>query len=89
VETREGVAIVDNMLSTGARRVLAALQQMPPDKVANVTNANLADHLNISPFTVSRAISELQRAEHITCGWHQPDPGKGRWSGRSITLNSR
>lgn len=73
-------------VSAMSRRVLRVLRELPSDQLADVTNAAIADRLDVSPFTVSRALAELQRAGYITFNWQSPDPGKRRWSGRRIVL---
>jgi Mn-dependent DtxR family transcriptional regulator len=73
-------------LTAMSRRVLRALQDIPSEQPARVTNSGLADRLQVSPFTVSRALNELERAGQIEFRWQSPDPGRQQWSGRVIVL---
>jgi DNA-binding MarR family transcriptional regulator len=73
-------------LSSMPRRVLRALGTFAEAQLLTITNRQLADHLQVSPFSISRALSELERANYILISWQSPDPGHQRWSGRSIKL---
>jgi Mn-dependent DtxR family transcriptional regulator len=80
---------MSELVSSMSRRVLRALRELTSEELQCVTNAFLAERLQISPFTVSRTLGELERAGYITFSWQSPDPARQRWSGRTIQLQDR
>jgi DNA-binding MarR family transcriptional regulator len=69
-----------------ARRVLDHLRRHPEETVGALTNSKLADQMQVSPFSVSRALSELERNGYVEITWSSPNPRQGQPSGRRIRV---
>lgn len=65
--------VMADELSSMPRRVLRALGTLTEAQLLTITNRQLADHLQVSPFSISRALSELERAKYILISWQSPD----------------
>jgi DNA-binding MarR family transcriptional regulator len=69
-----------------ARRVLDHLRRHPEGTISALTNSKLADLMQVSPFSVSRAISELERNGYVEITWSSPNPRQGQPSGRRLRI---
>jgi hypothetical protein len=73
-------------LSSMARKVLDQLSDIEQSDVIELTNTKLGDIMMVSPYSVSRAISELERTGYVEITWGSPNPRHGQPSGRRLKV---